>query len=147
MGNKSDVARKFEINTRGNDSIPGAGLTLTTGYVDTNADVFGPVTFRAEMPAHANLSAVFTLEEDADGQGAGTTVDGDDLVGGVDLSGVNASHQLTAAVNNKLSAALSYNGSSRYVRGKLVITNAGSGAVTADCSCAGLWRKQVEPAR
>lgn len=150
----SDYFRGATVASRGDLTIVAAGVTFVTDYIDTAA-IVGPVTFIATAASNAQLSYTFTIEAatargatpSANGTGNATVTDDDDFPGGRAAQGVNSSGQITSAVNNELSAAISYNGDSRYVRGRLVVANASNATQNVAVSIVGIGMPQITPAR
>lgn len=150
----SDYLRGATVASRGDVQVVAAGTTLVTDYIDT-ASLVGPVTFIATAAANAQLSHTFTIEAAtargatpaANGAGNATVTADADFPGGREAQGANANGQITAAANTALDAALSYNGDSRYVRGRLVVANASNATQNVAVSLVGIGMPQVVPAR
>jgi len=147
---KSDYLRGITHSGRGTSSVPSAGYTggniLTTGWIDV-AQTVGPVTVVAHVESDPDLSGTLSLEHATSAAGAGAavvTAEGD-FAGGRDAAGANATGGKDFAVNEEFRGSLAYAGSRRYVRGRLSVANASSGAVAKEVSLVALVMPQVEP--
>lgn len=139
----------------GTVSVPAAGYTgasaLITGWFDTS-DIVGPAVVRCLVEQDTNLSGTLSIQhassDAAVAANAGATVsDEDDFVGGRDTQGVNATGGLDFVAANGLDSAISYNGSSRYIRGHLTLNNASNSAVAKDVALVVMAMPQVTPER
>jgi len=157
MNPNSDAMRGAAVSGAGSRSVPAAGYTgasgLITGWIET-ANIVGPVVFRCEVEGNSDLDGTFSLEHAATSAAvaanAGVTVLAADLTGEGTFDGdtkVNNTGGADITAGTDFSAALGYRGSQRYVRGHLNLTNANSGAVTAEVSVVGMAMPQVTPAR
>ena len=149
----SDFLRGITVaGAAGTTSVPAAGYTgasaLITGWVDT-ADTVGPVVIRGFVEQDAQLSGTLSIEHAASNAvvaaDAGTTVSDDaDFPGGRAAQGVNATGGYDFVAADGLDAAISYNGSSRYIRGHLTLNNS-SGVVARDVALVAMTQPQVVP--
>jgi len=148
----SDILRGVRISARGSGAIPAAGYTgnsaLATDWLDT-AGLVGPITAVAESEANSAISGTLSIEHATSASGAsGATVTADsDFPGGREAQGANTTGGVDWAAGTAASAALSYNGTRRYVRAHLTVRNSTNATVNADVSVVLMGMPQVTPDR